>query len=210
MARKKNDADEDDASMVRNYLPQAAKVLRGLHEKKKIEGRVSGKQTVYHALQDPSDSITPSAAAALKLEIDNLESQLPTLKAEEKRARAALASLKATPRISELRHDISRLEEEESAIRTRLARHHGEDPIALSPAEREKLESEWKQWQRHASVRRRICRELWGQCSEVLPEGMTAAELWFPTFTSFDVWRRPETGDRTVSEHYLIPAPMAT
>lgn len=122
--------------------------------------------------------MTPSAAAALKLEIDQLESQLATLKSEEKRARAALASLKALPRISEVRHDISRLESEESAIRTRLARHHEDDPVELSPAARAKLETEWKQWQRHASVRRRICRELWGQCSEVVPEGMTAVELW--------------------------------
>ncbi|KAJ5358096.1 Chitin synthase activator (Chs3) [Penicillium brevicompactum] len=153
-------------------------ILRGLHEKKEIEGRVSGKQTVYHALQDPSDVMTPSAAAALKLEIDQLESQLATLETEEKRARAALASLKTLPRISELRHDISHLESEESAIRTRLARHHEDDPVELSPAARAKLETEWKQWQRHASVRRRICRELWGQCSEVVPEGMTAVELW--------------------------------
>lgn len=137
-----------------------------------------GKQTVYHALQDASDTLIPEAAAALKLEIDNLESQLPTLKADEKRARAALATLAATPRISDLRHDISRLENERSAIQTRLARHHEDDSVPLSPTERQKLEAECKRWQRHVSVRRRICRELWGQCSEVLPEGVTAAELW--------------------------------
>jgi 26S proteasome regulatory subunit (ATPase 3-interacting protein) len=80
--------------------------------------------------------------------------------------------------VSDLRQDISRLESEELTIQARLASRHEGDPVQMSPAEREKLEKEWKQWQRHVSVRRRICRELWGQCSEVVPEGMTAAELW--------------------------------
>lgn len=133
---------------------------------------------MYHALQDPSDIITLEEAAGLKLEIEDLESQLATLKADEKKARAALATLNATPRVSDLREDISRLESEESAIQKRLASHHEGGPVLLSPSTREKLEAEWKQWQRHASVRRRICRELWMQCSEVLPEGVTAAELW--------------------------------
>ncbi|KAJ6132799.1 hypothetical protein N7471_008014 [Penicillium samsonianum] len=157
---------------------QAAKVLRDLHEKKEIEGRVSGKQTVYHALQDPSDIATPEVAAALKLDIESLESEISNLKANEKKARAELAALHAKPRISDLRQDISRLENEESTIQARLASRHKGDPVQVSPEEREKLEKEWKYWQRHANVRRRICRDLWGQCSEVLPEDMTAAELW--------------------------------
>jgi 26S proteasome regulatory subunit (ATPase 3-interacting protein) len=80
--------------------------------------------------------------------------------------------------VSDLRQDIDRLESEQSAIQARLASHHEGDPVRLSPTEREKLEKEWKQWQRHLSVRRRICHELWGQCSEVLPEGVTAGNLW--------------------------------
>lgn len=80
--------------------------------------------------------------------------------------------------MSDLRQDIDRLESEHSAIQTRLASHHEGDTVQLSPIEREKLEKEWKQWQRHVIVRRRICRELWGQCSEILPEGVTAEELW--------------------------------
>ncbi|CAP86155.1 Pc20g08260 [Penicillium rubens Wisconsin 54-1255] len=157
---------------------QAAKLLRDLHEKKEIEGRVSGKQTVYHARQDPSDIMPPEVVAALKLDIERLEDELATLKANEKKARAALAALHAKPRISDLRQDISRLESEESTIQARLASRHEGESVQMSPEEREKLEKEWKCWQRHANVRRRICRDLWGQCSEVLPEDMTAAELW--------------------------------
>ncbi|KAJ5510834.1 Tat binding protein 1-interacting [Penicillium expansum] len=193
-------AGDDDASMIREYLrqqnrpysaidvsanlhnkvtkTQAAKLLRDLHEKKQIEGRASGKQTVYHALQDPSDVTTPEVAAAVKLNIESLEREISTLKAKEKKARAELAALHAKPRISDLRQDISRLESELSMIQARLASRHKGDPVQISPEEREKLEKEWKYWQWHANVRRRICCDLWGQCSEVLPENMTAAELW--------------------------------
>ncbi|KAJ5124669.1 Chitin synthase activator (Chs3) [Penicillium bovifimosum] len=178
-ANKDSDCAIDVSANLHNKVTktQAAKLLRELHEKKEIEGRVSGKQTVYHAIQDP-DITTPEAATAFKLDIEDLEGQLSTLKASEKKARTALAALQAKPRVSDLRQDISRLESEESTIRARLASRHEGDPVQVSPAEREELEKAWKQWQRHVSVRHRICRELWGQCSEVVPEGMTAAELW--------------------------------
>ncbi|KAJ5780898.1 Chitin synthase activator (Chs3) [Penicillium paradoxum] len=179
-ANKDSDCAIDVSANLHNKVTktQAAKLLRDLHEKKEIEGRISGKQTVYHAIQDPSDSITPEIAAALKLDIERLKSQLSTIKANEKMARAALASLHAKPRVSSLRQDISRLESQNSMIQARLASRHEGDSIQMSSAERETLEKEWGKWQRHVSVRRRICRELWGHCSEVLPEGMTASELW--------------------------------
>lgn len=44
--------------------------------------------------------------------------------------------------------------------------------------ERAEVEREWKRWQRQVAVRRRICRELWDRCSEVVPEGVTREELW--------------------------------
>ncbi|KAJ6086952.1 hypothetical protein N7467_005866 [Penicillium canescens] len=193
-------AGEDDVSIVHEYLRQqnrpysaidisanlhnkvtkthATKILRDLHEKKQIEGRTSGKQTVYHALQDPSDTATPEAAAALSRDIANLQSQLEAFKANEKKARAALTALGAKPRVSDLRQDITRLESEQEAIQARLASRHEDDTVSISPAERAKLETEWKQWQRQVGIRRRICCELWGRCSEVLPENVTAPELW--------------------------------
>ncbi|KAJ5372159.1 Chitin synthase activator (Chs3) [Penicillium concentricum] len=133
--------------------------------------------TVYHALQDPSDIITPEVAAAIKANIESLGDEISTLKAKEKKARTSLAALHAKPPISDLREDIGRLEAEESTIQARLASRHEGDPVQISREEREKLDKEWKYWHRHANVRRRICRDLWGQCSEVLPEDMTAGEL---------------------------------
>lgn len=156
----------------------AAKVLRELHQNEKIEGRVSGKQTVYHALQAPDDDATPEAIAALDNDIKILQDQLTGLKASEKKARAELATLNAKPLLSEIQKDIGQLELEKEEITTNLARLRRSNPTQVSLEERTKIEREWKIWQRHVNVRRRICRELWGRCSDVLPEDMTREELW--------------------------------
>ncbi|KAJ5652505.1 hypothetical protein N7507_009931 [Penicillium longicatenatum] len=128
-------------------------------------------------LPDPSQNVTPEVIATRNREIEKLQDELTTIKANEKKVRAALLTFETKPRLSDLRQDIQELEEERSAIQARLTSHRG-DEVNLPPEEREKLEQEWKQWQCHATLRRRICRELWGRCTEVLPENQTSKELW--------------------------------
>lgn len=140
-----------------------------------------GKQTVYHTLQDTSDTSIADALASLGQEQKQLQDELHALTATEKEARAGLAAFEARPRLTGICHDILQLENERDAIQARLAALDGADAVQISLAEREALDQEWKLWQRQAAVRRRICRELWGICSEVLPEGMTAPELWVST-----------------------------
>lgn len=100
------------------------------------------------------------------------------MKGDEKKARAGLAALNAKPRLSDLRQDISRLESERGAIQARLAELQGNDTNQISQAERAELEHQWKVWHRRATLRRRICLDLWEKCSEVRPDDMTAQELW--------------------------------
>ncbi|KAJ5633004.1 hypothetical protein N7490_009343 [Penicillium lividum] len=126
----------------------------------------------------PYSSVTPEDIATRKRDIGKLQDELATIKAKEKKTRAALSTFEGKPRLSDIRQDIQRLEEERSAVQARLTSHHDDDAVNLPPDEREKLEQEWKQWQRYAIARRRICRELWGKCTEVLPEKMTSQELW--------------------------------
>ncbi|KAJ5537946.1 hypothetical protein N7494_007425 [Penicillium frequentans] len=137
-----------------------------------------GKQVVYHALQDPSQSVILEVIATRIREIEKLQEELTTIKTNEKKARATLSTFEAKPRLSDLRQDIQQLEIERNAIQARLTSHQGDDEVSLPAEEREKLEREWKKWQRHATLRHRICRELWGKCTEVLPENMTSKELW--------------------------------
>ncbi|OQD76818.1 hypothetical protein PENDEC_c003G01350 [Penicillium decumbens] len=157
---------------------KATKLLRELHQNGKIEERVAGKQVVYHAVQGSSDEATPEILAALSQEIEQLQGQLSSAKEDEKKARASLAALEAKPRLSALRQDIQRLEEEKEEIQARLGTLHDSDTVQLSLEERSKLEEEWRQWQRHAAIRRRICLDLWARCTELLPENTSSSELW--------------------------------
>lgn len=137
----------------------------------------SGKQSVYHALQDSSDGATPKAIAALDQDIKQFQDHLTTLKAEDKQARAELAEFSSRPLLSELRGDIERLQKEKEDILGGLASLGGNKSAVISPEELQAVEKQWKYWQRQAHVRRRICNELWGRCSEVVPEDMSREEL---------------------------------
>lgn len=113
--------------------------------------------------------------AALNQDIEKAQNELSNVKVDEKRVRSILTALSARPRVSDVERDIRQLEAERNAFEDVL-RSSQEIPIAVE--DRNKLEQEWKQWQRHAAVRRRICRDLWGQCTEVLPENTSSHELW--------------------------------
>ncbi|KAJ5219807.1 Chitin synthase activator (Chs3) [Penicillium chermesinum] len=157
---------------------KATKALQQLHEEGQIGGRTNGKQAVYHALQDAARSVTPQVLSTMNQEIEKLRTELADLKTSERKARMALAVFEANPRLSNLQEDIQRLEQERNGIREHLAILHDDNEVHLSPEERERLEREWEYWQSHATSRRRMCRDLWGRCTEVLPEGTSERELW--------------------------------
>lgn len=137
----------------------------------------TGKQSVYHALQDSSDGNAAEVIESLDHDIKKFQDQLTTLRAHEKQTRAELAEFAARPLLSEIRSDIGRFQGEKDRMIAELGKP-GEDISETMPAEeQEGIEKEWKYWQRQANVRRRICRELWGRCSEVLPDDMTEDEL---------------------------------
>ncbi|ODM18337.1 hypothetical protein SI65_06208 [Aspergillus cristatus] len=164
-------------SLTTLFKAYAAKALRELHQNKEIEGRVAGKWS--NQTLDSSDEATTDVIANLDEKIRQLEEKLTTLKTDEKNVRAELATLRSKPLLSELRQDIGRLEKEKESILAQLDEFHGHDSsVQVSPEERAEVEREWKRWQRQVNVRRRICRDMWMKCSEVVPEGMTREELW--------------------------------
>ncbi|KAL4995703.1 Tat binding protein 1-interacting [Aspergillus recurvatus] len=156
----------------------AVKALRELSQKKEIECRVAGKQTVYHALQEERDGAGPDAIAAMDGEIESLEEQLSGLKENEKKLQGQLNSLNAIPLLSELRIEIKKLEKERESLAARLAKVHGDGSAEVTPQEKEKVRKDWKIWKNQDRVRAGICRDLWRKCSETLPEGVTREELW--------------------------------
>lgn len=121
--------------------------------------------------------MTPEIITTVNESIEKLQHELSTIKAEEKTVRAALAAFEAKPRLSDLRQSIERLKEERDALQAKLPSFQ-EGAVEMQPQEREKLEQDWKQWQRHTTLRRRMCQDLWGKCTEILPDNMTLQELW--------------------------------
>ncbi|KAL4882339.1 hypothetical protein BJY04DRAFT_217257 [Aspergillus karnatakaensis] len=183
MTQKKVKADNstndvDGSAMILDYLTYAVKALKDLHLKKEIECRVAGKQTVYHALQEEPDKTGPNAIATMDEEIQALQDQLPALKEAEKKLQAQLSALKATPLVSELRVEISKLEAEKETLAVQLKGAHGEGEASITSVEKEAAKRNWKFWLGQDRARAKICRDLWQRCSETLPEGMTRGELW--------------------------------
>jgi 26S proteasome regulatory subunit (ATPase 3-interacting protein) len=122
--------------------------------------------------------------------IKHLEEQLRTLKTKEKKARTELATLSTKPLLCELRHDVGQLEQETQAVTSRLKKIQKRDSIQVSPEERAKLGQEWRRWNKIASVRKRICRDLWSRCLEVVPDNVSREELWVSTPTLEAALRR--------------------
>ncbi|KAF7590181.1 hypothetical protein BBP40_003202 [Aspergillus hancockii] len=161
------------------YEAHAAKILRELHQSKEIEGRVSGKQTVYHALQSASNETTSKAIEPLNDdEIEHLQEQLSTLKSHAKKARVELITLCATPLVPDLRQNINLLEREKERIIENLTSIKGTNTMHVAAEDKADTEKEWERWQKHVNVRNRVCRDLWRRCLDVVPEDMSREELW--------------------------------
>ncbi|KAK2794994.1 hypothetical protein FQN52_006873 [Onygenales sp. PD_12] len=201
---KEKEKGEDGAAMILNYLREymaiditanlhnkvskglggpayTVKALKELHEKKEIEGRAAGKQIVYHAIQDPIDEATPDQLVSLDAEITALRDQIASTKTAEKTLRAELAAFSARVSTADLRRGVMELAKEREQLLGRLAplRDGSVKGRKVSAEEQARVDGEWGRWRRVVAVRKRVCREMWERCSEVLPEGMKRrGELW--------------------------------
>lgn len=153
----------------------------------------TGKQAVYHALQDAAQNVTPEIIAAINQDIGKLQAELSDLKTNDKKARMVLAAFEASPCLSALEADVLCLEGQRQDLQARLATLHGPDSLQLSQVERERLEREWHYWQSHAITRRRIGRDLWGKWAETLPPEISEQELWVRTISHS--WKLPRAED---------------
>ena len=139
---------------------------------------LTGKQVVYHAIQDPADVMSLEELAAMDKEITALRENIAIAKANEKLLRASLISVNATLSTEELRSSVSILEHEKKEISERLEPLRSGSVKPVLPEEKEAVDSEWSQWARKAASRKKICMELWECCTEEVPEGKTKADLW--------------------------------
>lgn len=137
---------------------------------------------MYHAIQDPSDGVTPEQMSAMDSEIETLKEQISEAKAQEKAQRAEFTTLKALVPAAELRLEVGKLENKRTQLvqqLTPLRNGAVEGGRSVTGEERARVEREWEFWRKQALVRRRICRGLWERCTDILPEGNTTPkELW--------------------------------
>lgn len=136
-----------------------------------------GKQWVYHALQDPSDSASPADLTAMDAQIAGLRDETATINASLKSLRSTLSSLESTMSTADLRAAVAAMENEKEEVRKRLDSLRSGDVKPVRKEEKEAVDRELAKWERIASKRARIVRDMWGSVLDALPEGAEIAEL---------------------------------
>jgi hypothetical protein len=149
-----------------------------------------GKQLVYHTLQESFGDISPESITSIDNAIEHMHTELSALKAREKELKAELGSLANVVPLTELRSSVACLEQERRECQERLFRLQGEvndSAISTSPSELDRMERDWKTWQKHCLVRKKIFFDLWSECTEIAPNNMTKQELQVCNLCSFSL-----------------------
>ena len=115
-------------------------------------------------------------------EIATLRNSITTARANEKLLKANLAAANATVSTDELRSHITKLEMDRNEISGRLEPLRSGSVKPISTGEREEAEKTWRVWSKKAASRKRICTEMWGYCTEELPQGQTKDDLWVQSY----------------------------
>lgn len=137
-----------------------------------------GKQTVYHALQDPKDAISSDELVAMDKQIQELRESIAMAKANEKSLKASLIAVNATMSIGDFRTSVITLESEKKDLLARLDPLRSGTVKPVSTEEKYEVEKAWGEWSRKATMRKKICMELWDFCTEEMQEGKTREDLW--------------------------------
>lgn len=141
----------------------------------------AGKQVVYHAIQDPADEASPEQLAEIDQEIERLKEEIASTKAQEKELKVELATLSARVPTAELHNQVRSLGARKEELIDQLTplRNASGSARMVPVEEQRRVDEAWKKWQRTAAARKRICRDLWEKCTEVLPEDVSnRQELW--------------------------------
>lgn len=146
---------------------------------------LSGKQIVYHAIQEVEASDDATAAAHGNGQTkEDLQAKVSALKSREKELRDKLAALNAIIPITVLREQIASLEEAQRSLTLEIsnlsAAAAASDEGTTSRVRKEdldRIDQEWGKWRHQVISRKRIFLEFWARCTEVLPPDTTEAEL---------------------------------
>lgn len=96
----------------------------------------------------------------------------------EKSSKAELGILSSVTSAAELVYTVEALQMRKEDLQDRLTQLRGLEVKPVSETEKAAVEHAHKIWQKHASDRTRIVKELWYKCVDVLEEGTTKEDLW--------------------------------
>ena len=156
----------------------AGTIAAQTHLKEVTNLQNTGKQWVYHAVQDPNDATSLEDLAAMDMEIADLHESIASAKGNEKLMRAKLVSVNATLSTEELRSRMSLLDLEKKEMVARLGPLRSGHVKPVLQEDKEAVDKAWKEWSRKASSRKKICMELWAISTEEMEPGKTREELW--------------------------------
>ncbi|RAQ64606.1 spindle poison sensitivity protein Scp3 [Aspergillus flavus] len=114
-----------------------------------------GRQAVYHALQKGADESTLERMVVLDDHILQLQEQLTDLKGYVKRARAELATLRATPLAFDLQKSINQLQVEKETTFAILTQARGTSAREVDEEGRTITKRVWERWQKRVNLRRK-------------------------------------------------------
>jgi 26S proteasome regulatory subunit, ATPase 3, interacting protein len=186
------------SSIVNAYPAHAARFLKEMHDRKEIESKHSGKhkqtdllqslqqrhllwtgkQVVYHCLQDPAEAASADDLADLDSTIADLRNKLADCKSSERSLKRELSLLSSVTSAADLRSTVEALETQRQGLLERLRQLKKIEVKPVSEAEKTAAEFAHKTWEKHASGRKRIFKDLWAKCVEHLPDGMVKEDLW--------------------------------
>ncbi|KAI9787685.1 MAG: hypothetical protein M1839_000216 [Geoglossum umbratile] len=156
----------------------AAKLLKEMHERGEIEAKTAGKQSVYHAIQDPKDAATPEELVAMDKETEVLREEISALKTKQKALQLTLANLRSTPTTANLRESTDILVAEISELRSRLVPLRSGKMSPVSAEEKAAIDRGCADAERKSTLRKKIFKNLWEMTCDNLPEGTNKDELW--------------------------------
>lgn len=139
---------------------------------------------MYHAVQSaPDESSTDEDLGAAEDKITKFRTEISSAKTTEKKLKLHLTALSNVMATEELQSKEYELEFEKRNHLTRVAQLKKVNVQPITAAERASIEEAHDGWGKHVNTRKRICKELWWQCLEAMPEGETANELWVRSIT---------------------------
>ena len=137
-----------------------------------------GKQTVYHAIQDPQNSVSEEELGAMEMEVQKLQDLIKTAKANEVILKANFIKINAELSTQDLHANITALEVDRKDVLSRLEKLRSGTMKPISLAEKETVDKSWAEWKRKAASRKRIFMDMWAVVLDGLPEGRSKEELW--------------------------------